>query len=88
MKKEKSAAVSTPQRIAKGANTLRSYSNTEGTKMQEIYIDPNQIPEPQMRRLCEGAYKLLAKLQSTEEGREMLRKEMELMRKEKGATQC
>lgn len=56
--------------------------------MQEIYIDPNQIPEQQMRRLCEGAYKLLAKLQSTEEGREMLRKEMELMRKEKGVTQC
>ena len=56
--------------------------------MQGIYIDPNQIPEPQMRRLCEGAYKLLAKLQSTEEGREMLRAEIELMRKEKGATQC
>ena len=56
--------------------------------MQGIYIDPKQIPEQQMRRLCEGTYKLLAKLQSTEEGREMLRKEMELMRKEKGATQC
>ena len=51
--------------------------------MQEIYIDPNQIPEPQMRRLCEGAYNLLVKLQSTEEGRRMLREEIAQMRKEK-----
>ena len=51
--------------------------------MQEIKIDASRIPEPQMRRLCEGAYEILVKLQSTDEGRKMLREEMELMRKEK-----
>ena len=50
--------------------------------MQGIYIDPEQIPEPQMRRLCEGAYDLLARLKSTKEGRNMLREEIALMRKE------
>lgn len=50
--------------------------------MQAIYIDPNQIPESKMRRLCEGAYDLLARLKSTKEGRKMLREEMKLMNKE------
>ena len=51
--------------------------------MQEIKIDASQIPEVQMRRLCEGAYGILVKLQSTAEGRKMLREEIKLMRQEK-----
>ena len=51
--------------------------------MQGIKIDVSQIPEQQMRRLCEGAYGLLVQLQSTKEGRKMLREEIALMRKEK-----
>ena len=51
--------------------------------MQGIKINPQLIPEQQMRRLCEGAYGLLVQLQSTEEGRRMLREEIALMRKEK-----
>ena len=51
--------------------------------MQGIKIDVSQIPEQQMRRLCEGAYGLLVQLQSTEEGRKMLREEIKLMRREK-----
>ena len=50
---------------------------------KEIHIDVSQIPEPQMKRLCEGAYNLLVLLKSTEEGRRMLREEIALMRKEK-----
>ena len=51
--------------------------------MQGIKINPQLIPEQQMRRLCDGAYGLLVQLQSTEEGRKMLREEIALMRKEK-----
>ena len=51
--------------------------------MQGIKIDPTQIPEPQMLRLCEGAYRLLVQLKSTAEGRKMLREEIKLMRQEK-----
>lgn len=51
--------------------------------MQGIKIDASQIPEQQMHRLCEGAYGLLVRLQSTKEGRKMLREEIALMRKEK-----
>jgi len=51
--------------------------------MQGIKIDASQIPEAQMRRLCEGAYGILVQLKSTAEGRKMLREEIELMRKEK-----
>jgi len=51
--------------------------------MQGIKINPQLIPEQQMRRLCDGAYGLLVQLQSTEEGRRMLREEIALMRKEK-----
>ena len=51
--------------------------------MQGIKINLQQIPEQQMRRLCDGAYGLLVQLQSTEEGRKMLREEIALMRKEK-----
>ena len=51
--------------------------------MQGIKIDASQIPEQQMRRLCEGAYGLLVRLQSTKEGRKMLREEIAQMRKEK-----
>jgi len=51
--------------------------------MQEIKIDASQIPEAQMRRLCDGAYGILVKLKSTAEGRKMLREEIRLMRKEK-----
>ncbi len=50
--------------------------------MQEVKIDATQIPEVQMRRLCEGAYRLLVKLQSTAEGRKMLREETKLYRQE------
>ena len=50
--------------------------------MQEVKIDATQIPEAQMRRLCEGAYGILVKLQSTAEGRKMLRDEIKLMRQE------
>ena len=50
--------------------------------MQEVRIDATQIPEAQMRRLCEGAYRLLVKLKSTEEGRKMLREEAKLYRQE------
>ena len=59
--------------------------------MQGIKIDVSQIPEQQMRRLCEGAYGLLVQLQSTEEGRKMLREEIKLMRREKAersASKC
>ena len=51
--------------------------------MQGIKINPQLIPEQQMRRLCDGAYGLLVQLQSTKEGRRMLREEIALMRKEK-----
>ena len=51
--------------------------------MQEVKIDAAQIPEQQMRRLCDGAYGLLVQLQSTEEGRRMLLEEIALMRREK-----
>ena len=51
--------------------------------MQGIKINPQLIPEQQMRRLCDGAYGLLVQLQSTEEGRKMLREEIAEMRKEK-----
>ena len=51
--------------------------------MQGIKINAQLIPEQQMRRLCDGAYGLLVQLQSTEEGRRMLREEIALMRKEK-----
>ncbi len=51
--------------------------------MQGIKINAQLIPEQQMRRLCDGAYGLLVQLQSTEEGRKMLREEIALMRKEK-----
>ncbi len=51
--------------------------------MQGIKINVQLIPEQQMRRLCDGAYGLLVQLQSTEEGRKMLREEIALMRKEK-----
>ena len=51
--------------------------------MQGIKIDASQIADQQMRRLCEVAYGLLVQLQSTEEGRRMLREEIALMRKEK-----
>ena len=51
--------------------------------MQGIKINPQLIPEQQMRRLCDGAYGLLVQLQNTEEGRKMLREEIAQMRKEK-----
>ena len=51
--------------------------------MQGIKINPQLIPEQQMRQLCDGAYGLLVQLQSTEEGRRMLREEIAEMRKEK-----
>ena len=51
--------------------------------MQGIKINPQLIPEQQMRQLCDGAYGLLVQLQSTEEGRKMLREEIAQMRKEK-----
>ena len=51
--------------------------------MQGIKINPLLIPEQQMCRLCDGAYGLLVQLQSTEEGRRMLREEIASMRKEK-----
>ena len=51
--------------------------------MQGIKINPQLIPEQQMRRLCDGAYGLLVPLQNTEEARKMLREEIALMRKEK-----
>ena len=57
--------------------------------MQGIKINPQLIPEQQMRQLCDGAYGLLVQLQSTEEGRRMLREEIALMRKEKReASKC
>ena len=59
--------------------------------MQEIKINPQLIPEQQMRRLCDGAYGLLVQLQSTEEGRKMLREEIKQMRREKAersASKC
>ena len=58
-------------------------STTGAEKMQGIKINAQLIPEQQMRRLCDGAYGLLVQLQSTEEGRRMLREEIALMRKEK-----
>ena len=51
--------------------------------MQGIKIDASQIPEQQMRRLCDGAYGLLVQLQNTKEGRKMLREEIQQMRREK-----
>ena len=58
-------------------------SNTGANKMQGIKIDASQIPEAQMRRLCDGAYGILVQLKSTAEGRKMLREEIKLMRQEK-----
>ena len=51
--------------------------------MQGIKINAQLIPEQQMRRLCDGTYGLLVQLQSTEEGRKMLREEIKAMRREK-----
>ncbi len=52
--------------------------------MQGIpYLDETKITDSQMNRLGECAYRFLAKLKSTKEGRKMLREELELMRKEK-----
>ena len=51
--------------------------------MQGIKINPQLIPEQQMRRLCDGAYGLLVQLQSTVEGRRLLREEIAQMQKEK-----
>lgn len=54
----------------------------------QIRIDATQIPEQQMRSLCEGAYEILQQLKSTKEGRKMLREEIALMRKEREAAKC
>ncbi len=66
-------------------------STTGAEKMQGIKINAQLIPEQQMRRLCDGAYGLLVQLQSTEEGRKMLREEIKAMRREKAersASKC
>lgn len=51
--------------------------------MQTPYLEKAKLTEAQWMRLGEGAYRILTKLKSTEEGRRMLREEIAQMRKEK-----
>ena len=50
---------------------------------KDVYLDVNKVPEYVWKRLAESAYDLVVTLKSTPEGREMLKREIEEMRKEK-----
>lgn len=50
---------------------------------KDVYLDVNKVPEYVWKRLAESAYDLVVTLKSTPEGREMLKLEIEEMRKEK-----